>query len=253
MKKTKLFCGIMGWAVAAVLPVEVAQAQISSYSIGSDGLESFNLSITSGLVTADYNNALAGGIALNYVSGPGMGSFASVCTDISATLWLGGTYTYNAPIGFAGATGLTPAWGAFVGGVANSANESAAIQAAADIFYKYGSILSANSVSGGMTGSVTDERAGLQLAIWTALYNTSVTAGSASILSSFNASSGGRFQVLGLGTESWSGSWGSSSLGTSAADRRPEHAEISQFWRSILWQSLGAESDHSKWRLRSHL
>ena len=113
-------------------------------------------------------NALAGGIQLNYVSGTGS-SFTSLCTDIAGTLYLGYNYSYAAPTGFAGQSGLDPTWGAGnASGLNNVANAAAAIQAAADLFYKFGSVLSNPSTS----QAILDQKAGLQLAVWAALYDT---------------------------------------------------------------------------------
>src|SRR5271165_6589436 len=97
--KTRLNAGILTVACALIGGATV-EAQITSYQIGSGGLESFNLQIDN----STENDALAGDITLTAQSGPGP-SLSSICTDISATLWLGGTYTYNAPAAFAGQTG----------------------------------------------------------------------------------------------------------------------------------------------------
>jgi hypothetical protein len=191
------------------MTVGVAHAQTSTYLVGSGGLESFNLQMDGD--SADYVNSLAGDMTFTHESGPGA-SFSTVCTDVAATLYIGGTYTYNQPVSFAGQTGLDPVWGAFVSGSPNSANEVAAIQAAADVFYKYSSVFSGSL--GGLQGSDLDQKAGLQLAVWTALYDTSVNAGVTSI-SSFTSGSS-RFQVLGLGNLSAPG-W-NVSAGTVAAE-----------------------------------
>jgi len=193
----------IGLAVAATVGIDAAMAQ-ATYTIDAGGLESFNLSMDGTAM----NNALAGGIQLNYVSGTGS-SFASVCTDISGTLYLGNTYSYAAPTGFAGHSGIDPTWGAGnAGGLNNVANASAAIQAAADLFYKFGSVLSSTSTS----QTILDDKAGLQLAVWAALYNTAVTGGTTT-----TSLDGSRFYVNGTSSETWSGGWGRTYAGTQNA------------------------------------
>ena len=150
----------------------------------------------------------------NYVSGAGS-SFDTVCTDVSGTLYLGGTYSYNAPSAFAGNNGLAPTWGAGNEGVppgpVNTANAAAGIQAASFIFYNNQSILTESAPKFGISGeTVTDDKAALQLAVWAALYDAS--AGQSALIS-LNAS-GNRFSVTGTSSETWSGSWGSTSAGT---------------------------------------
>jgi hypothetical protein len=187
----------IGLAVAVFCGVNAAWAQ-ATYTVNPNGLESFNLTMDGVTI----NSGLAGGIQLNYVSGMGS-SFASVCTDISGVLYLGYNYSYAAPTGFAGQSGLDPTWGAGnASGLNNVANAAAAIQAAADIFYKYGSVL---------TSGTTDQKAGLQLAVWAALYNT---VGGATPSTSLD---GSRFDVLGASSQTWSGSWGRTYAGTTAA------------------------------------
>jgi len=187
-------------AAAVVWTAGAAKAQpITDYTMTGGGLEAFNLQIDS----STYDDTLAGGITLTKTSGSGPASFSSICTDISGTVYLGYNYGYTGPALFEGNTGLDPTWGVGnAGGPVNTVNSSAAIQAAADIFYKYGSVL---------TSGTTDQRAGLQLAIWAALYNT---VGGATPSTSLD---GSRFSVLSTSSETWSGSWGSSSAGTAAA------------------------------------
>lgn len=190
-----------------LLGAATAGAQETAYLVGSGGLEDFSAKID----TTAVPDCLAGDIALTHVSGPG-GTFSSVCTDVSGTLYLGGTYTYDPPTAFGTHSGLDPTWGAgnAPGHTYNANDASVAIQAAADIYFKNSWIL---------TSGTTDQKAGLQLAVWTALYNTSSTggAGGTPTIGSFTLSSS-RFQVLGLGTQTWSGSWGTTSDGTAAAE-----------------------------------
>jgi hypothetical protein len=191
------FSRMVGLAFAASLGVNAAMAQ-ATYTIAPDGLEDFNLTIdgSSSLITA-------GGIQLNLVSGTGS-SFASVCTDVSGTLYLSYNYSFSAPTPFTGNSGLDPAWGATTGNQA--ANAIAAINAAANLFTQYGSILSNPSAA----QNITDEKAGLQLAIWAALYNT--VAGVNSI-----ALDGSRLNGVSPSSQTYSGPWGQIFAGTSAA------------------------------------
>src|SRR5271170_3337619 len=131
ISNTKRLIRNTGIVLSVACAVNAAMGQ-AVYNIGSGGLESFNLSMDG----QTYDSALAGGIQMNYVSGTGS-SFASVCTDFSGTLYLGYNYSFAAPATFSGNTGLDPTWGAGnANGLNSAANASAAIQAAADIFYK---------------------------------------------------------------------------------------------------------------------
>jgi hypothetical protein len=155
------------------------RAALVDYRISNGGLETFN-------VTWDGNteNALAGGILLSKTAGPAAmpASFISVCTDIGGTLFLGNTYTYSAPTAFGNQDGIRPIWGAGNGGVLGAnymVNASAAIQAAADIFYKHNGVLTAGS---------TTQKAALQLAVWEALLDSTSGANTLNL-------GGGRFSV----------------------------------------------------------
>ena len=195
--------------LARTISLLIATAGVNStlaqgtYTIDAGGLESFNVTIDG----TTYSDALAGGIQLNYVSGTGS-SFASVCTDVSGTLYLGYNYSYSAPTGFTGQHGLDPSWGA-AGATPSikAANELAAVNAAADLFYKFGGILGNPSTM----QSVLDAKAGLQLAVWAALYNTVAGTDSVSL-------DGSRFSAA-LPTDSttWNGGWGKTYVGTSFA------------------------------------
>ncbi len=86
-------------------------------------------------------------------------SYVSVCTDFNGSLYLGSTYTFNAPIPTANALTTPgyspdPSWGV---------NAPAAIQNAATLFANYSSVLTSGNY---------DAAAGLQLAIWTVLYDS---------------------------------------------------------------------------------
>jgi hypothetical protein len=202
MFKIKRVIQMAGLGMAASWGINAAMAQ-ATYTIDAGGLESFDVSIDG----TSYNDALAGGIALNYVSGVGS-SFTSVCTDISATLYLGYNYTFGAPAPFTASTGLAPTWGAGNStGLVNTPNEMAAINAAANLFYQFGSVLSVNN----NTQSALDAKAGLQLAVWAALYNTTAGVNSVSL-------DGSRFDAaLPSDGTTWSGSWGQTFVGTQQA------------------------------------
>jgi len=142
-----------------------ARATIS-YQISNAGLETANVSFDG---TA-YDGILAGGIGITQTGGSGgPSSYVSVCTDFLGSLYLGSTYSYNSPISTstAGLIGIDPTWGADNAGKSGSSADvttaKLAIQNAAELFYNNIAIL--------MTGT-TDQKAGLQLAIWTALYDT---------------------------------------------------------------------------------
>jgi len=199
MKHIKLAIRTVGLVAAVSWAAGAVKAQDTVYTIGSGGLESFNLSMDG--VTED--NSLAGSITLTHVSGPGS-SLASVCTDINGTVFLGETYSYTPPTSFNNRVGIQPNWGAGNAGTTLSspnANSLAAIQAAADIFYNHISILASGT---------TDQKAGLQLAVWAALYNTSASATSISL-------DGTRFSVLSTANLSGSGYGAGYNAGTQAA------------------------------------
>ncbi len=89
-------------------------------------------------------------------------SYVTVCTDIKGTLYLGKSYTYDAPATpFSGQTGVKPSWG---DGSAGSA--AAAIQNAAYLFYNHGYL------TGTGLGGTLEQKAALQLAVWDVLYDT---------------------------------------------------------------------------------
>jgi hypothetical protein len=126
--------------------------------IGNGGLETLEWTLDG---TPD--SGLAGGITLTLVNTTGAvigPTINTVCTDLGGTVYLGYTYSYSAPTIFNGLTGLSPTWGVHP---TSAANELAAINVAADIFYNNESVLTSGS---------TDQKAGLQLAVWAALYNT---------------------------------------------------------------------------------
>ena len=167
-------------ALAAVavfsLGLGTSRAAFEPYIItGSDvGLNSFK-------ITWDNTTTvlLAGGLKLTKVSDSS--EFLTVCLDIGSTLTFFQPHNFSAPTVFDGQTGINPTWGAGNGaGLVDAQSAAAAIQAAADIFYKHSSVLG---------GSSLVQQAALQLAVWEALYDTS--AGS----TSYNLTGGGRFSV----------------------------------------------------------
>jgi hypothetical protein len=156
------------WVVAVAAVWGVAQSQATTtFTINNGGLETFNLTWD-----GTTENALAGGISMTRVGDVGIPSFVTVCTDIGGTVYLGQNYVYSDPTVFNNQSGIRPSWGAGNAGMGSlsQANASAAIQAAADIFFHHQGVLT--------TGSITD-RAALQLAVWEALYDT--TAGSSTL------------------------------------------------------------------------
>jgi hypothetical protein len=155
-----------------------AQAAYVDYRINDGGLKTFN-------ITWDGNthNALAGGILLTKVAGAAdmPASFLSVCTDIGGTLFLGNQYGYSASTDFSGQGGVRPSWGSGNQSIpfgtpwgsmtlAQQQNATAAINAAANIFYTHQHVLTGGSITA---------RAALQLAVWEALLDT--TAGSSTL------------------------------------------------------------------------
>jgi hypothetical protein len=130
-----------------------AKADVS-YTISDASLETVAVQYQGN----DYN-VLAGGIGITASgsSGNAPSSYVTVCTDFGGSLYLGSTYKFNDPQATANVLpGYSPVspW---------MQNASAAIQNAATLFANYRSVL---------TGGNFDAAAGLQLAIWTALYDS---------------------------------------------------------------------------------
>jgi hypothetical protein len=168
-----------------------AQAAYVDYRISDGGLKTFN-------ITWDGNthNALAGGILLTKVAGAAdmPASFLSVCTDIGGTLFLGRQYGYSAPTDFNGQGGVRPSWGSGNQGIpfgtpwgsmtlAQQQNATAAVNAAANIFYTHQHVLTGGSITA---------MAALQLAVWEALLDT--TAGGSTL-----DVNNGRFKINSVG------------------------------------------------------
>jgi hypothetical protein len=164
-KKQNLNYCALGLAALAVGLASTAQATIS-YQISNGGLETANVTFDG----TSYNGILAGGIGITSTGGSGgPSSYVSLCTDFMGSLYLGNTYTYNSPVSISssGLTGIAPVWGADNSGKsAGSADLTSAtygLDNAAQLFYNNISVL---------TSGTTDQKAALQLAVWTALYDT---------------------------------------------------------------------------------
>lgn len=199
MKRQKRTIQLLAVASTAACSMAVANATVS-YQIANGGLGTFDGTLDG---TEQFNNALAGGIEIKEVGTPVNGlptTYVTLCTDLSGVLYLGQTYTYNAPVSFSSAspsTGLDPTWGAvntpayLSGHSVNTVNAGQAIQNAAYIFYNFGTAGGALTGTGGVSGSV-DQLEALQLAVWAALYDTTA-AGSVNL-------TGGRFTFSGVDT-----------------------------------------------------
>jgi hypothetical protein len=173
-----------GLAIIALSSVAQARAGFVNYQIvnpagganvGTSGYSDLNtetVTMDGGAATSVF----AGGIMISQNPGNNNSSlpssYTTVCTDISGTVYLGQTYTYNAPTPFSASQGVDPTWGAvntptyLAGHSVDGANAAQAIQNAAYIFYTFGALLSS-----GLTGSAT-HMADVQLAVWEALYDT---------------------------------------------------------------------------------
>ncbi len=120
-------------------------------------------------------SVFCGGIQISEAGAPVAGmptQYTTVCTDLNATLYLGDTYTYNRTASFSGLAGIDPTWGAANGLQAasiNAQNATQSIENAAYIFYNFGQLNTR-----GINGSA-DQMAGLQLAVWLALYDTTTS------------------------------------------------------------------------------
>jgi hypothetical protein len=155
MKKLNKKMQVLGAVTLAAGLASQAKAGIVDYTVTGVTLEnvSFETYNGSGYSTG---GGLAGGIGIT--ENPNIGdtpaTYVSVCTDLSGTLYLNKTYSYNTPVPVP-PTGYTshPSWGT---------NPTAAIENAALLFANFSSQLSSS-----------DTAAGLQLAVWTALYDSS--------------------------------------------------------------------------------
>lgn len=150
-------------ALVAVCAAAEADAAVVSYTIGDGGLD-FGFTATLDGVAANNGGSFgAGGIQITKTPGTGVGlpdSYRTLCTDIGGDIILGQSYDFSAPTPFSGQVGIAPpTWGFTAGfGVA-------AIQNVGQLFYTYG-------LGGVLSSGSSDQKAGLQLAIWEALYDT---------------------------------------------------------------------------------
>jgi len=156
MKKWLQLNQVLGLSIITFLVADRASAAVS-YQINNGGLlGGFNI----GIDGTSYSGVLAGGLKITQtgvIDPTAPSEYITLCADVQGTLYLGSTYTYNAPVAFGSLSGLNPTWGAN-----NSAAQ--AIQNAAELFYTHLGELqqSGNEVN----------KAALQLAVWSALYNT---------------------------------------------------------------------------------
>jgi hypothetical protein len=168
----KLNQGIFALGAIALVGGVASQAKADiNYTISDATLEYVNVEYNN---TA-YSGVLAGGIGIT-ASGSSS-TYVSVCTDFMGSLYLGNTYQYAAPVPTANALpdgyNPYPNWAQV---------PAAAIQNAATLFANFHSALT----------SGYDSAAGLQLAIWTVLYDSTA-------VGSFNNGSGALFQTSGTG------------------------------------------------------
>ncbi len=162
MKKLNKKMQILGAVVLAAGFASQAKADVSYQVVNSTAdLETVNVSINGG----SSQGVLAGGIIINETSNPLVAgtpaSCVSICTDFGGSLYLGNTYNFAnpvstspAPAGYPG----TPAWSV----------QPYALENASTLFAKYSSVLNA----GPNSPTAIDQAAGLQLAVWTALYDS---------------------------------------------------------------------------------
>jgi hypothetical protein len=166
----KLNQGIFALGAIALVGGVASQAKADiSYTVSDASLEYVSVQFQG---TA-YPSVLAGGIGITAAGSSS--TYVSVCTDFLGSLYLGNTYTYAAPIPTANVLpgySPDPAWGQ---------DAPAAIQNAATLFGNFHSAL---------TSGDYNAAAGLQLAIWTVLYDSTG-------VGTFNAGSGAEFQALG--------------------------------------------------------
>jgi hypothetical protein len=155
--KNLIQCAVLGSIVLS----GATQAR-ATYVISDGGSLPFNLTWD-----GHNENANAGALVLTS-SSIFQPSVISVCTDIGALIIGGAPYSYSGALPFNGQTGISPTWGA--GNQSpnsiNQPNAAAAIQVAADVFYKHSSVLA---------GTDNVLKAALQLAVWEALYDTSAS------------------------------------------------------------------------------
>lgn len=227
MKTSGYISRTLAAAVLGCLSFSAAKAQQVDYTIVNSeaDLETFNVSYNSSGYNTLNNNiggALTGGIQIALATGANQhgtsiaglpSSYTTVCTDIGASVYLGSTYGYDLDT-YAHRTGVDPAWGLdangnfSVTGTAQGAalpaslllgEQQAAIQNAAHIFYNNLSTYDNTTHSGGIAGTPS-QMAAVQLAVWAAVYDTTINGNVAVTLTGSSGSqtlSGGRFSVTG--------------------------------------------------------
>lgn len=174
-------CCLAAGARAGYVDYEIANTSVgttgpTSTQSGYSDLDNVTVSID----TSGQFSALTGGIQIhedgsvsingNAPSGPNVAgmpvNYVTMCTDINGSLYLGDSYSYQTPVStFAGHNGLNPTWG-------GTGTPSQAIQNAAMLFYHFGNLTSGGVTEAGAASAQADAMAGLQLAIWEALYDT---------------------------------------------------------------------------------
>jgi len=192
----------MALALLSGLSLSAAKGAMVNYNIGNGGLESFNITYNYGTgLNTSIGGALAGGISITEVPGGTASSgfpasYDTVCTDIGGTVYLGGTYCYDLS-GYTGLSGVRPSWGLDAYDNTLSAKQlqieqGDAIQNAAEIFYN-----NFNSLQNGST----DQKAAVQLAVWAALYDTTLSGTVAVSLDSNGNLVGNRFTASAIGDQ----------------------------------------------------
>jgi hypothetical protein len=152
-KKLQIFGAV---ALTAVLSSQ-AKADIS-YQISNYSMEDASVSINGG---SSYQDVLAGGLGITETGSSGSTgnaphSYVAVCTDFGGTVYFGNTYTFAAPVS------TSPAPAGYPGNPAWN-QQPYALENAATLAAVYGSAVTSGDLN---------EAAGLQLAIWSALYDS---------------------------------------------------------------------------------
>jgi hypothetical protein len=166
-KRISLFGAILA------LGITTTQVQAAMYTVGYGGLDggwALGIGAQGASAPTPSGSHLVGGILMTPDAGQ---KINTVCTDISAVLYLGSSLDFIA-VPFEGQTGYNPNWGYTAGDGAN------AIQNAAWLFDKFKSALT-------LDNTVTTDKTALQLAVWEVLYDTGNT----------YSITGGRFQASG--------------------------------------------------------
>jgi hypothetical protein len=172
MKQLNKNLQILG-AVALTSGLAFQAKAVIDYQISDYSLEDVSVSINGG---SSYQSVLAGGIGITETGSSGStgnapGSYVAVCTDFNSSLYVGDTYTYDAPV----TTSLPPA-----GYPGNPAWTPDGLENAATLAVKFGSALTSGNF---------DQAAALQLAVWTVLYN-STGVGTVNTAGAFQVASG---------------------------------------------------------------